>query len=133
MKSLFILPLVAASLFLSSCSSLKLEDVGMVAQIAVPPAVKLAVSKEPSSEKYFEALATGISTFATTDEFDPIAFEAFIETFEVNEIETPEAKAALKVIVSAYKTYYSDKVVGKAPELTKFLAILAEGIRQGLV
>lgn len=138
MKNLFLSLLVI--FVISSCSTTSNTQFNPSQAISVvdavlPPAITLAITKKPETQKYFVMIADAISIFALNENLTPEALQNIIDTAKIKELETPEARAALTSMVNLYKTFYGDIVSQKLDQknLKVLLQVIANDIRTGLI
>jgi len=138
MKTLLFYLAFAVSFASSSCTTLKKvfspERSVMMINVAVPPAVRLGLSKEPKARPYLIALADAIEIFSTGTSLNPEALQNVIDTTGVSELKTPQSLMIADMLMTFYRTFYVDAVQTSLDEkkLLPILEAFVRGIRKGL-
>ena len=136
MKTLLLL--LCLTFVIPSCTTFKQvfspERSVLMVNIAVPPAVRLGLAKEPKARPYLVALADAIELFATGTSLTPEALQNVMNTTGVEEFKTPQALVVSDMLMTFYRTFYADAVNAVLDEkkLLPVLEAFVKGIRDGL-
>lgn len=102
--------------------------------LIVPPAVRLAVAKEPKAVPYLKDFVTAIALMSNTN-LSPAALSNVLASTGIAALNTPEVTAAVDVVVGLYTQYYGNVVAQKLDQVAYLVPILqsiATAITAGL-
>lgn len=104
-----------------------------VVKATVPSAVRIGISKEPKSERYFLLAATTIDLFAFGNDLAPDALTKALDSIGNEILKTVEARAVVDSVQALYVAFYADIVKQKLDErnLIPVLQAMADAIRKG--
>lgn len=106
-----------------------------VINIIVPPAVSIAVEKDPKVAQYLADASIAISVFTAGNDYSPAALSKALAQTKVKDIQTPEVQSAISSLVLMYEATYARTVSSKLPQsqyLVPILQALAHAINVGL-
>lgn len=112
------------ALMLAGCITTQLPDgttvkrvdpqaIATLATVALPPAVQFAVGADKNAAPYFRAVQVAIDAVLAGGAFDPATVSATIDKMTVNELKTPEAKAAVEAALGIYRSFAGQAVTAK--------------------
>lgn len=101
-----------------------------VLRTMLPPAVKVAVSQEPSVKPWIRDAQVAVCLLVDTGNVTPGDLKAAIATTGIREINTPESQAVIESVFAIYAATYSD-AVAKHLDPTNMVPVL-KGICDGL-
>lgn len=109
------------------------ERTAQVLENMLPPAVKLAVAKEPKSMEWITSAKFVICTLADSGKVTPQDLKSALAVTHIEEIQTPEIQAVIESVFGIYKAAYADSVTaGMQPQMATVLRGICAGLSEGL-
>ena len=132
-----------AGMFITGCASqtgstaiqINPQSTASVIHAIVPPAVRLAVAKQPESAKWILDAQVVICSLSSSTNVSPASLKAAVASTGIKEIQTPEIEATIESIYGLYSAYYADVVAQKLNAnqwCGPVLQAICESLTQGL-
>jgi hypothetical protein len=95
----------------------------------LPPAVKIAIAKEPQAAPWILDAKVAVCALIDTDKVAPADLKSAIASTGIKEIQTPEIQAVIESAFAVYSAAYSDAV---SKHLEPEMKTVLEGFCDGL-